>query len=342
MLTDESLTFTIVRNTRSQTLDWFAKGLKRVLVAHGHNYGHFVPGRDGALSVDESSDDHVSGAMVEKGTLQTSGPIRFVINLVDFDNPRPFYRRGQVTFVATVIESDNCDIPIIKIAYPFLVRTLANLVVLLCRSKGYLESHFITLEQGHYTIHYQGDDYTFFNRVYNRICPLASSRLVINNWFYPDLPEALWNGDAATEQLIRLGNKPSALGLLPAPFPVHEYLSDRDMRHVKHLFGLGGLSYGNMSVRAVHDPSKFWISASGVDKGNLRTIGRDILLVKGFDPEQPAILLSVPPNVEPRHASVDTIEHVMIYQEHPSVARSNPCDSDELPLRDYRTGNRGS
>jgi hypothetical protein len=30
------------------------------------------------------------------------------------------------------------------------------------------------------------------------------------------------------------------------------------------------------------------MSASGVDKSNLRKIGRDILLVKDYDPESPA------------------------------------------------------
>jgi ribulose-5-phosphate 4-epimerase/fuculose-1-phosphate aldolase len=61
------------------------------------------------------------------------------------------------------------------------------------------------------------------------------------------------------------------------------------------------------------------MSASGVDTSNLREIGRDILLVKDFDEEKGAMVLSVPPNVEPRRVSVDAIEHWMIYQEHPKV-----------------------
>jgi ribulose-5-phosphate 4-epimerase/fuculose-1-phosphate aldolase len=61
------------------------------------------------------------------------------------------------------------------------------------------------------------------------------------------------------------------------------------------------------------------MSASGVDKGNLHEIGRDILLVRGFDPERDAMVLSVPPHVTPRRVSVDAIEHWMIYREHPEV-----------------------
>ena len=61
------------------------------------------------------------------------------------------------------------------------------------------------------------------------------------------------------------------------------------------------------------------MSASGVDKSSLREIGRDILLVKGYDPERDVIVLSVPPGIEPRRVSVDAIEHWMIYREHPEV-----------------------
>ena len=61
------------------------------------------------------------------------------------------------------------------------------------------------------------------------------------------------------------------------------------------------------------------MSASGVDKSNLREIGRDVLLVKGYEPARDSILLSIPPDVKPNRVSVDAIEHWMIYREHPEV-----------------------
>jgi len=61
------------------------------------------------------------------------------------------------------------------------------------------------------------------------------------------------------------------------------------------------------------------MSASGVDKSNLREIGRDILMVKDYDPEKNAMILQVPPNIVPKRVSVDAIEHWMIYREHPEV-----------------------
>jgi ribulose-5-phosphate 4-epimerase/fuculose-1-phosphate aldolase len=61
------------------------------------------------------------------------------------------------------------------------------------------------------------------------------------------------------------------------------------------------------------------MSASGVNKANLKEIGRDILLVKQFNEKKAAMEISVPPHVEPKRASVDAIEHWMIYNEHPKV-----------------------
>lgn len=83
------------------------------------------------------------------------------------------------------------------------------------------------------------------------------------------------------------------------------------------LYSMGGLSYGNLSVR--RDAETFWMSASGVDKSNMHKVGEHVLLVKGFDAERGVMLLSVPPNIKPRRVSVDAIEHYLIYREHPQV-----------------------
>ena len=79
---------------------------------------------------------------------------------------------------------------------------------------------------------------------------------------------------------------------------------------------------------------RFWMSASGVDKAALETPGRDILLVSNYDHEHGQIVLSVPPDVEPRRVSVDAIEHWMIYQAHPGVGASCTC------TRGWRTSSR--
>ena len=140
---------------------------------------------------------------------------------------------------------------------------------------------------------------------------------MIDNEFRTDLEPELWDGDEVTEDIKAAGARMGDLDLLPAPFPIEDLLDERDLRHVMRLYGVGGLSYGNLSARK--DETRFWMSASGVDKSRLETPGRDILLVTGYDPDAAKMILSVPPGIEPRRVSVDAIEHWMIYREHPDV-----------------------
>lgn len=298
---DEQLTFTTVGETSSALVNWFAQGLRETILRLGHNY------RDASSSM-------VAG---EQGDEQHT--VRLVINLCDIDKPRSVRRAGQGTFVATVVEGSDNQREVMKAAYPVLVRSLSNMVIYNTRVDGVLESHFITIEQGHYIIRQTGSDAQFFEGIFGRIQPLACSHLVINNEYVPDLPEELWQGNETTRQIGWAGRQLDSMGLLPAAFPIQEYLSERDLRQVKRLYGIGGLSYGNLSARAPHNADHFWMSASGVDKSKLEIVGRDILLVTDYVPEQLMMRLSVPPSVEPRRVSVDAIEHFMIYREHPEV-----------------------
>ncbi|WP_124726684.1 class II aldolase/adducin family protein [Staphylospora marina] len=273
---------------RTPTLQRFKEQMKQRLEATG-----YVPG-------DESGED-----------------IRIVLNAVDPDHPRHFRRKGKGTFVVTVAESDRPMGHVLRTAYPVLVRSLGNLLIWLDRSADPANMWFVTLEQGCYSIPEDPADGACFDKVFERLLPLATSRLVIDNIFEPDLPEHLHHGDDATRSLSEAGKKLDRMNLLPAPFPIEELLSPRELRHIKRLYGIGGLSYGNLSVR--QEGNRFWMSASGVNKADLREIGRDILLIKDFDEEKAAMRISVPPHVEPKRASVDAIEHWMIYTEHPEV-----------------------
>lgn len=302
----ERLSFTVAGETSSDFVRWYARQLQITL----ERLGHIDRSQASEFTADRTGDDAAA---------ETQSPVRLVLNLCDIDRPRPIHRRGQGTFVATIVEGADDERDIMKAAYPALVRSLSNMIIFNTRIGGVLESHFITIEQGHYVVRDTGAEQEFFERIYERIQPLACSHLVINNDFVPDLPADLWAGDATTRQVSWAGTQLDAMGLLPAAFPIHEFLNERDLRHVKRLYGIGGLSYGNLSARALHDPRTFWMSASGVDKSKLQTIGRDILLVTGYEPEQLMMRLSVPPNVEPRRVSVDAIEHFLIYREHPQV-----------------------
>ena len=194
-----------------------------------------------------------------------------------------------------------------------LLRALANLVLDYVPGEG---AWFTTMERGHYGVD-AATKGELAQSVVERLVPLASSRLVIDNEFRTDLEPELWEGDEITESIRDAGVRLGALDLLPNPFPIEDLLTERELRHVKRLYGIGGLSYGNLSARK--DERRFWMSASGVDKTKLDIPGRDILLVSDYDVANGRMVLSVPPGVEPRRVSVDAIEHWMIYQEHPDV-----------------------
>jgi ribulose-5-phosphate 4-epimerase/fuculose-1-phosphate aldolase len=260
--------------------------------------------------------------------------LSIVVNVVD-EQPRPFRRRSRGTFVAALRQSDRP--PAIEETYPVLVRALANVVLTMVPGSGVW---LTTMERGHARIAGPGDG----GAVVRRLLPLAGARLVIDNEFRDDLEPELWGGDEVTAELGAAGRRLDDLGLLPSPFPIEDLLDERDLRHVKRLYGIGGLSYGNLSQR--EDAQRFWMSASGVDKSRLKTPGTDVLLVTGYDAEHGRMILSVPPAIEPRRVSVDAIEHWMIYEAHPQVGAilhvhawvegvpateiAFPCGSEEL------------
>lgn len=258
--------------------------------------------------------DELGASLERAGFERTSEPgsADFVVNLIDPDAPKPFRRRSQGTFVAAIHERPDVPDDILKATYPLLVRALANIVLCYVPDEGVW---FTTMERGHYGVHAEPE--RIAEATVERLAPLARSRLVIDNEFRTDLEPELWDGDEVTEEVRTAGVRMGDLDLLPAPFPIEQLLDERDLRHVKRLYGIGGLSYGNLSARK--DERRFWMSASGVDKTRLEVPGRDILLVSDYDAERNRMVLSVPPGTEPRRVSVDAIEHWMIYQAHPGI-----------------------
>lgn len=286
-------TFTIVGTPQSSYMEWFIKGVQSQFERNGYVFN-----------------------------AEADPNVNLVFNLADLEKPRPYRRQSKGTFVVSVIELEDSPEqgePLFKAAYPYLVRTLSNHLICITHDEQGSKINFITPEQGCYClINRPGTDQDqFFELIFKRLEPLASSNLIIDNIFDPDLPESLWEGDHNTEQMYWAGKKLDEMNLLPAPFPIEEYVTERDLRHIHRLYGLGGLSYGNLSCR--RDEKTFWMSASGVNKANLKIIGQDILLIKDYDQEANAMRISVPPHIQPKRASVDAIEHWMIYREHPEV-----------------------
>lgn len=238
------------------------------------------------------------------------------------DQTRPFRRRTYAIYVVGVLFVDSIDPNdpnLLAQYYPYLIRSLSNILVVVA---GHPDLYITTLERGIFPvrpINNSTSDWTTkcYRELVFRLKPLMQSHLIINNHFSPDLPESLWKGTSETTSLIKAGVVLEQWDLLPTPFPIDQLLPAEDFQHLRRLFGIGGLSYGNLSVR--HDDSSFWMSASGVNKAKMQDIGRDILLVTDYDVQREGMLLSVPSHVTPRRASVDAIEHWKIYRSHPEV-----------------------
>lgn len=241
---------------------------------------------------------------------KTSTP-RVAFNFLSADGLKAYRRNMPETFVLSLMDAQEAPQDPIGTWYPYLVRTLSNMLLVYVPGK---QVHFFTLDLGYFV---EPEGKNFHQRLFERIHPMASSTLVVRNRFEPDLEPQLWQGDEFTRELSRAGERLGEWDLLPAAFPIDKILPPEDFRHVKRLYGIGGLSYGNLSVRK--DERRFWMSASGVDKSKLHEIGTEILMVKNYDETENAIVLSVPPDVEPRRVSVDAIEHWLIYREHPEV-----------------------
>ncbi|MEC5423931.1 class II aldolase/adducin family protein [Virgibacillus sp. C22-A2] len=286
--------FTIAGDMKSPFLTWFIEGLKHKFSTEGYDY------------CQEPVDN-----------------IRVVFNILDQEKPRPFRRKAQATFVVSIIERhldkrESQPSNTFESAYPFLIRSLSNHLIYILHNHSQTNIYFVTPEQGFYKLEYEnGETESFFQKVYERLEPVASSQLIINNEFNDDLHESLWGGNQFTKKMYLSGKKLDDMNLLPAPFPLENYLTSRDMRQLKRLYGIGGLSYGNLSSR--EDEKNFWMSASGVNKADMRNVGQDILYITGFNAGNNAMKISVPPNITPKRASVDAIEHWMIYKEHPNV-----------------------
>jgi ribulose-5-phosphate 4-epimerase/fuculose-1-phosphate aldolase len=259
----------------------------------------------------------LTGALERAGFARADDPTTasLVINVVDPAQPKPFRRKSRGTFVAALVASEHEPEDGLRESYPILVRALANIALCYVPETGRVL--FTTMERGHYGVTGTNGVSSLADAVVERLAPLARSHLVIDNEFLTDLEPGLWHGDEHTAAIAAAGRRLDDLDLLPAPFPIEELLDERDLKHVKRLYSIGGLSYGNLSARK--DERRFWMSASGVDKSNLHEPGVDILLVSGYDPGRSRMILSVPPDVTPKRVSVDAIEHWMIYGHHPDV-----------------------
>jgi ribulose-5-phosphate 4-epimerase/fuculose-1-phosphate aldolase len=230
--------------------------------------------------------------------------------------------------------------------YVALVKSISNILfcISLQKGRGHPKAYSITPEVGFTEFEYTPD------LMYKYMYPVISSHFVLRNKMMSDLIVPENEKIPEVEDLKDFGKELHKLGVLPAPFPLIKYLEKDLIDQLYRLYQIKGLSYGNLSIRNVHyrtEGTSYWMTARGVDKSSLKGIGKDILLVKGYDKADCEMIVSVPEFYDPRmRVSVDAIEHYLIYKEFPRTgaivhvhawiddvlctSQSYPCGTSEL------------
>jgi ribulose-5-phosphate 4-epimerase/fuculose-1-phosphate aldolase len=287
--------FTVIKNDSSPLRDSVAEALVHTCLRHGHEL-----------------------SSAENG-------IQFVLNLTDTESPQFFRRKAQSIFVFSIVAVDNPGGDLRSLCYSTLVRSLSNMVICAVPRNGRQpaaaepksEVYFTTPEAGFYSQPFDPED------VYGRFIPIAGAHFAIGNQFFEDLPPRYWQPSPAVEKLREYGQELDRLGVLPAPFPLRQVLSEELIQQLYKLFEMKGLSYGNLSTREHIDElgqTTFWMTARGINKARISQVGKDVLLVKGFDYARGNALVSVPPVYDSRaRVSVDAVEHELIYRTFPEV-----------------------
>ena len=243
----------------------------------------------------------------------------FVLNLIDMDSPKAYRRKVQEEMVISIALLNEVRSDMKSVCYAALVKSISNMLfcIVISGTNGKITGFSITPEVGFTEFSYTPV------KIFTKMYPVISSHFVLRNRIFNDLVLEENQTVSEAEDIVLFAKELDKLGVLPAPFPLKRLLDQDLIDHLFRLYNIKGLSYGNLSIRDKHydtDGTSFWMTARGVDKSQLKGIGKDIILVKGYDETSGEMLLSVPPEYNQRmRVSVDAIEHYMIYNEFPGT-----------------------
>jgi hypothetical protein len=185
----------------------------------------------------------------------------FVLNMFDAEDPKAFRRASRGTYSAAFYELDEAPEDPLKASYPMLVRTLSNVVLM--RVPG-TASGSRRWSRARTTCRGSRDD----------LRPPRAARdvtLVIDNEWIPDLEPDLWDGDDVTVDISEAGGGSTSSTCCPRRSPSRSICRAATCATSCACTRSVGLSYGNLSARK--DETRFWMSASGVDKSKLESSG---------------------------------------------------------------------
>jgi ribulose-5-phosphate 4-epimerase/fuculose-1-phosphate aldolase len=292
--------------------------------------------------------DNITEEIARKGNELVSHDenSNFVLNIIDIKTPKAFRRKTQEEMVVSITLIREPVENLKALCYVALVKSISNMLFCISFAEGKEnpKAFSITPEVGFLEFNYDPSS------IYKYMYPVISSHFVLRNKLDDDLKLKEDEIIAEVEELKAYGKELGSLGVLPAPFPLTNFLEKDLIDQLYRLYQIKGLSYGNLSIRNVNHNignTSYWMTARGVDKSDLKGIGKDILLVTGYDKENGEMQVSVPQAYDARiRVSVDAIEHYMIYREFPGTgaivhvhawiddvlctAQSFPCGTREL------------
>ena len=236
-------TFAWSGEPQGERLRWFAAGLRAVMLDQGYT------------------------------EVETPGPdVAVVLHFVDPDGrASPYRRKNAPTFVVALAELDAPPADMLRTGYPLLVRGLANLCVMVSPSGDRLDRPVRDARTGHLRHRHRHRRRPVL--LQERVLTGGAARVVAaghrQRVHRPTCPTRCATATTSPGRSRGPGQRLAALDLLPAAFPIEEILSDRDLRHVKLLYGIGGLSYGNVE-RAPGRPRRRRVAAAVLDERERR------------------------------------------------------------------------
>ncbi len=259
--------------------------------------------------------------IIEKGHQQVMPDqvSNFVLNIIDLDLPKAYRRKNEEEIVVSIacIRGSGSDLK--TICYSALIKSISNMLFcIVTADDGVLtKGYSVTPEVGFVEFPFTPD------KMFKYMYPVISSHFVLRNKISTDLQLKENQQITEADDIILFAGELKTLGVLPAPFPLIQFLDQDLIDHLFRLYQIKGLSYGNLSIRNYSykmEETTFWMTARGVDKSQLKGIGKDLLLVTGYEKNSGEMQISVPPGYKPGiRVSVDAVEHYMIYSEFPGI-----------------------
>jgi hypothetical protein len=167
-----------------------------------------------------------------------------------------------------------------------------------------VEATFATLEGGHPT-----DRDRIAERLRDRLVAAACAEEVGNRYEIIEdaVPRAQWEATDVPEAIIDAGHRMDALGLLPPPRHVSEYVGDRLARLYARFLGIKGFSEGMLFA---FDPvtETLMLTASGSWDVDKRALKREEVVPVGEIAADGRLRVLAPEGVSPKGPSVEALE----------------------------------